>query len=221
MKIKKLIIFGNTMVAKLAHYYFHRDSDYRIEAFTVDSKFMTEATFLGLPVVEFDTVQEKYSPEEYFFFVAVGPNLMNVVREEKFIEAKRKGYRFANYVSPNAVCGSELGENSLVADMAVINPFAELGDNNFFWDFSLISNDCIIRSHCYISPKAVVSSFCDVKNNSIIGTGSIIKARITLAEKTLVGAGCYISKNTAFKGVYGEKSSLLLGCISDKIDISL
>jgi len=41
-----------------------------------------------------------------------------------------------------------------------------------------------------------------------------------VAKQTLVGAAAYISANTEEKGVYGEKSSELYGCISDKLDIS-
>lgn len=219
--MKKLVIFGNTIVAKLAHYYFTRDSGYKIEAFVVDSQYITEPTFLGLPVVAFENIQKTHPAKDFDLFIAVGPNKMNAVREAKFYEAKKMGYRFANYVSPSAVCNSELGENSLVADMAVINPFVKIGDNNFFWESCLISNDCEIKSHCYFSPKSVVSSFCEVGNNSIVGTSSVVKARVLIAEQTLIGANCYIAKDTEFKGVYGRKSTELLGCISDKVDISL
>lgn len=219
--MKKLVIFGNTVVAKLAHFYFQRDSGYQVIAFTVDKAYISDPTFLGLPVVDFRQVEKQFPPAEYEIFVAVGPNQMNAVRERKFREAKEKGYACASYVSPNSVCHSKLGENSLVADQSVINPFSEIGSNNFFWEFSLICNDAVIRDNCYFSPRSIVSSYCEIKSNSVVGTSSIIKARVTVAEKTLVGASCYISKDTEFKGVYGEKSSPLLGCISDKIDISL
>jgi sugar O-acyltransferase (sialic acid O-acetyltransferase NeuD family) len=219
--MKKLVIFGNTIVAKLAHHYFSRDSEYKVEAFTVDPAYLLETSLWGLPVVSFANLNETHPVSDYFVFIAIGPNKMNALRAEKFFEAKAKGYRFASYVSPHAVCNSKLGENTLVADGAIINPFVEMGHNNCFWEFSLISNDCVIRNHCYFSPKSVISSFSEIKDNSIIGTGSIVKARVTVAEKTLVGAGCYISKDTEVSGVYGEKSSSLLGCISEKIDISL
>lgn len=219
--MKKLIIFGNTVVAKLAHHYFKRDSDYEIIGFTVDKQFMDEDTFLGLPNIEFETIENQYPPSEYDLFLAIGPNKMNDIREQKFKEAKAKGYYLATYISPSAVCNSELGENSLVADNAVVNPFVKIGHNNFIWEFSLICNDCEIHNNCYFSPRSVVSSYTLIKNNSIIGTNAVIKARVIIEEKSLIGANCYISKNTEVKSVFGEKCSPHLGNISDKVNISL
>ena len=37
---KQLIIIGNTSNAKLAHYYFSKDSDYDVVAFSVNKKFI-------------------------------------------------------------------------------------------------------------------------------------------------------------------------------------
>ena len=53
--MKKLVIFGITDAAELAHYYFNSDSDFEVVAFTVDEAFRKEETFCGLPVVAFDT----------------------------------------------------------------------------------------------------------------------------------------------------------------------
>lgn len=218
---KKLIIFGNTIVAKLAHYYFTRDSEYQLEAFTVDADYLTDDNFKGFPLVRFEDVENVYDPKTHSIFIAVGPNKMNSIREKKYLEAKAKGYSFASYVSPHAVCGSNIGENTIVADMVIINPFVDIGNNNFFWEQCLVSNEAIIKDNCYFSPKSVIGSYCVIESNSIVGTSSTIKARVNVASKTLVGSNCYISKNTEVNGVYGEKSSVLLGCISEKIDISL
>ena len=39
-RMKDLIIFGAGPFAELAHYYFERDSGYKVAAFTLDSAFL-------------------------------------------------------------------------------------------------------------------------------------------------------------------------------------
>ncbi len=218
--MKKLVIFGNTIVAQLADYYFRRDGQYEVAAFTVNESYKKSDNHWERPLVAFENILENYPPEKYELFIAIGPSAMNLHREQKVAEAKTMGYTLATYISRHAICHSPIGPNSLVADGVIINPFAQIGENNFFWEQALITNESTIRDHCYFSPKSVVSSFCEIKNNCVVGTSSVIKARVTLAERTLIGASCYIANDTEFKGVYGRKSTELLGCISDKIDIS-
>lgn len=217
---KSLIIFGNSSMAKIAHYYFSRDSDYQVVAFAVDSPYNNQGRMCGLEVFDFERLEETHPPSDHHLFVAIGPSRMNALREQKYLEAKGKGYRLPSYVSPRAVCASALGENSFVADMAVINPFVTIGHDNYFYEGAICSNDSIIGDHCYFSPRSYVGTFCQVRDNSILGAGSVLKSGVIVARQTLVGASAYISTHTEEKGVYGEKGSELYGCISDKLDIS-
>jgi acetyltransferase-like isoleucine patch superfamily enzyme len=218
---KPLIIFGNSIIAKLALYYFNRDSGFNIVALTVDEKYINGAQYLGYPIFPFEKIQDIYSPKDFEIFIAIGPNEMNSIREKKLHESLKKGYQVASYISPYSICHSLPGVNSFIADGVIINPFVKLGNNNFFWENSLISNESIIDDNCYFAPRSVVSSYCHVKSNSIVGTNSVLKAHIIIEYKTLVGAQCYISKNTTQFSVYGEKNSEFLGSMSEKINISL
>lgn len=219
--MKKLVIFGNTVVAELAHFYFSRDQEYEVVAFTVDRAYINSNKFCGLPIIAFEEIEANYSANDFEMFMAIGPNKMNDIRKSKFAEAKDKGYKLASYISKFATVHSDLGENCLVADGAIINPFSKIGSNNFFWEQALISNNSTIKDNCYFSPKVNISSYSLIEDNAVVGTGSIIKARVTVGKKSLIGAGCYISKNTKENSVYGERNSEFLGCISEKINISL
>ena len=53
---KHLVIFGTGEIAQLAHYYFIADSDYDVVAFTVDSKYLKDQVFCGLPVIAFENI---------------------------------------------------------------------------------------------------------------------------------------------------------------------
>lgn len=219
--MKKLIIFGNTVVAELAQFYFTRDSEYEVVAFTVNRIYMDKEEFNGLPIIPFEDLEEKYDNKSYEIFLAIGPNKMNDIREKKFYDIKAKGYKFANYISKNAIVNSKLGENCLVADGVIINPFSKIGSNNFFWEQTLISSYNNIKDNCYFAPKVTISSYCLVENNSVFGIASVIKAKVKISKKTLIGANSYISKNTKENDVYGVRNSEFLGAISSKVNISL
>jgi sugar O-acyltransferase (sialic acid O-acetyltransferase NeuD family) len=218
---KKLVIFGTDIIAKMVYLLFARDSDFEIVAFTVDQKYLNVDVFFNLPVVPFENVPELYPPSDFEMFIAIGPSKMNVNRANKCTQAKSLGYKLASYISPYAICDSEIGENTIVADYAIIHPYVKIGDNNGFWEQCFIANDTVIGNNCWFSPKSVVSTFAEVNDNTILGTGSIVKTSIKIAKKTLVGAASYISANTEENGVYGEKTTSYYGNISEKINISL
>jgi sugar O-acyltransferase (sialic acid O-acetyltransferase NeuD family) len=217
---KKLVIFGADIMAKMVHFYFSRDSDYEVVAFTVDQEYIKEDIFLGLPVLPFENIERDFPPEKFKMFIAIGPSKMNVNREEKYISAKEKGYHLANYISPNSICNSVINENVFIGDFAIINPFCTIGNNNIFYEHTFIGNDVIIGEHCYFAPKAAIGTFAHIKNNSVIGTCAVVNTNVVVAKKTLVGASCFISIDTKTLGVYGAKSATLYGCISDKLNIS-
>lgn len=64
MSKKPLVIFGSGDIAQLAHYYFSRDSDYEVVAFTVDAAYVQGDSFCDLPVVAFEQLAERLSSRE-------------------------------------------------------------------------------------------------------------------------------------------------------------
>ena len=218
---KKLVIFGADIMAKIVFEYFSRDSEYEVVAFTVDEKYKKQDTYLELPLISFEKIEEFYPPEEFYLFIAIGTSKMNQNRELKCIQAKNKNFKLASYISPFAICDSEIGDNTIVADMTIIRPGVKIGDNNYFWEQCFVAGDTIIGNNCSFSAKSSVNTFSQIEDNVILGTGSIVKTSVKVAKKTLAGAASYISINTKENGVYGEKSTPLAGCISDKINISI
>lgn len=207
-------------MARLVHFYFSREQSREIAAFTVNRAHNTGQKFCGLDVVDFEDVQSRFPPSDYDMFIAVGPSNMNTLREQKFLEAKKLGYELASYISPNAICDSSIGHNSLLADFAVVNPFAVVGENNFIFEFAFISNEAAVGDNCYISPRATVGTFSVVGSNSFLGTASVINTRVVVGKYSLIGAKCYISANTDENSAYGQKQSMYLGNVSQKINVS-
>src|SRR5690348_9223295 len=95
----KVVIFGSGDIARLAHYYFTRDSEHDVAAFTVDQKYVEDDSFLKLPLVAFEGVAKLYPPQDYKMFVAMSYAKMNKLRAEKYYQAKQLGYELVSYVS--------------------------------------------------------------------------------------------------------------------------
>lgn len=83
--------FGSGDIAQLAHYYFTRDSEYEVVAFTVDRDYASVSEFCGLPLVAFDEVAQRFPPESHAMFVALAYAKLNGVRKENILPL-RLGY---------------------------------------------------------------------------------------------------------------------------------
>jgi len=98
--MENLIIFGLGEMADVAYYYLSKV--YNIVAFTVNKDFIKSQAFNGKPVVAFEDVENEFPPEKYKMFIAVGYSKVNAVRRDKYLEAKKKGYKFISYISKHA-----------------------------------------------------------------------------------------------------------------------
>ncbi len=219
--MNKLIIIGNTTNARLAHYYFSEDSDYEVVAFSVDSKYINEETFCGLPVVAYEDLQNIYPPEDYDAFVAVGYTGMNKIREDLYNTAKEKGYSLPNYISSNCTYLSKesIGDNNLILEANVIQPFVKIGSNNVLWSGNHIGHDAVLGNHIFIASHVVVAGSVQVGDNSFLGINSSVRDRVVISARTLVGAGANISKSTKEDSVWVVPPAMKLGQSSSEIDI--
>ena len=99
---QRLVVFGMGDIAELADYYFSRDSNYEVVAFTVDSPYLKEPSFCGKPVVAFEEIQRIHPPASHAFFAALSYSQLNGLRTQKYLAGKSLGYSLASYVSSRA-----------------------------------------------------------------------------------------------------------------------
>jgi hypothetical protein len=104
-----LIVFGATNFASLVSYVMAHDSDYEVVAFTIDSAHLHANLHDGKPVVAFEAVEAQFPPDTYTMLVPLGGHRdRNELRASRYLAAKRKGYRFATYVSSRAIVWPDL-----------------------------------------------------------------------------------------------------------------
>lgn len=210
-KTKKLVIVGSGETGLIAYEYFQFDSNYDVDAFSVNEEYITETTINDLPVVPFERLEEKYNPNEYEVYVAISSGKLNRNRTKVYNEAKIKGYKCASYVSSKAFVwrNVEIGENCFIFEDNTLQPFVKIGNNVTLWSGNHIGHNTIIKDNCFISSHCVISGFCEVGENSFLGVNCTIEDNIKIAKDNFIGAGALIQKNTKEKDFYQVKQTEL------------
>ena len=207
---KRLVIFGCGEIAQLAHFYFSTESEYEVSAFVVDSAYLREVEFCGLPVVSFDEIEKQYPPTEYELFVALSYSKLNAVRKEKYLTARAMGYRLASFVSPRATVlnGGSIGDNCFILEDNTIQPFAVIGSNVTLWSGNHIGHHSVIGDHNFIASHVVISGGVVIGEQCFIGVNATLRDHITVGSRCVIGAGALLLESAEPEGVYlGQAAS--------------
>lgn len=217
----RLVIFGAGDIARLAHYYFTRDSEHEVAGFTVDEQYRRADTFLDLPLVAFESVVETYPPGDYKMFVALSYARMNKLRAEKYNQAKTSGYELASYVSSRCsfLTDHPVGDNCFILEDNTIQPFVKIGNNVTLWSGNHIGHDSLIDDHCFLASHIVVSGYVHICSYCFIGVNATLRNSIKIARETLIGAGAVIMKDTVERGVYLPERAKLSSKNSSEIEL--
>lgn len=201
---RRLVVFGSGDIAELAHFYFSTDSEYQVEAFTVDAEYLTTDSFCDLPVVPFEDVTRRYPPTDFDFFVALSYSKLNAVRKEKYLAAKALGYRLASYVSSHATVLNQgrIGDNCFIFEDNTVQPFVTIGCNVTLWSGNHIGHHSNIGDHSFVSSHVVVSGGVTVGEQCFLGVNSTLRDHITVGDRCVVGAGVLLLKSAEADGLY-------------------
>lgn len=202
--MNKLVIFGAGDIGQLAHYYFSRDSDYQVVAFTVDPEYLNAKEFCGLPVVPFNEVAAHYPPGDHSMFVALSYAKLNRLRKERYAAARGLGYQLATYVSSKAtVCdGVQVGDNCFILEDNTVQPFVKIGCNVTLWSGNHVGHHSTISDHCFIASHVVISGGVTIEEACFIGVNATLRDHITIGARCVIGAGTLILGDTEPEGVY-------------------
>lgn len=205
----KLVIFGSNNLAELSHYYFSTDSDYEVVAFCLDNEFISESTFLSLPIVPFEDVHKIYPPTQYSFFISLSYSKLSQLRKEKYLTTKTLGYECASYISSKATIlnSHAIGDNCFILEDNTIQPFATIGSNVTLWSGNHIGHHSLVKNHTFISSHVVISGGVEIGEQCFIGVNATIRDHITIGEKSVIGAGTLILSDVEPEGVYIGKET--------------
>lgn len=200
----RIVIFGAGDIARLAHFYFTRDSAHTVEGFIVDSHYKQSDEFCGLPLHDTDSLTLHFPPQTHAAFIALSYAKMNRVRMEKFLAFRNAGYTLVSYVSSRCTYLSEHppGDNCFILEDNTVQPFVRIGNNVTLWSGNHIGHDSTIDDHCFITSHVVVSGNVRIGERCFVGVNATLRNSITIAPDTLIGAGVAIMKDTQPGEVY-------------------
>jgi len=219
---KPVVIFGTGEIAELAHYYMVNDSNFEIVAFTADKKYITEDTFLNKPLVAFEEIEKHYPSSDFAMHVALSYNKLNLIREQKYHEAKSKGYELVSYVCSKSVFWNDLsvGDNCFILENQTIQPTVKIGNNVMIWSGNHLGHGCVIKDHTYLSSHICISGHTVIGERCFIGVNSTFKDFITVGDRVFVAMGALVTKDIKNDSVIlGPKSTILTG--EDEISVKL
>lgn len=202
--MEKIIIFGLGDISQIANFYFSSDMNYEVVAFTIDKEYIDNDTFEDLPVVAFENIEKNYSPSEFKMFIPLSYTKVNKFREQKFLEAKEKGYKFISYISPNATVATnaKIGENCFIFEDNTIQPFVTIEDNCILWSGNHIGHHSTIKAHSFIASHVVISGGVEIGENTFIGVNATLRDHIKIGKANVIGAGALILSDTEDNQVY-------------------
>jgi len=217
-QMKKIVIFGTGELAQRIFFYL-KDSEDDVVAFSANKSNIDSNELLGLPVVPFENIQEKYPPEKFSMFIALAYSEMNKKRTRFFEQAKNKGYELYSYVHPSTKIWDEfeMGENCFILAENIIQPFVKIGDNVLIGSNNLISHNTIIENNCFLTSNITLGGHITIGANSFVGLSATINQRVKIGKECIIGAGTLITKDVQDKEVYAENSSKKLPQSSSEI----
>ncbi|WP_243039779.1 acetyltransferase [Dyella sedimenti] len=201
---RPLVLIGAGELALIACEYFEHDGGRDVAAFSVDRDYLAQPTLAGRTVVPFDELEVSYPPADYDAFVAIPASQLNRLRTRFYLEARRKGYRLASYVSSRAFVwrNAEIGENCFIFENNVIQPFVRIGNNCILWSGNHVGHRTVVRDHVFVASHAVISGYCDIGESSFIGVNSAFNDGVKIAPDNVIGAGALVTRDTEAGRVY-------------------
>jgi sugar O-acyltransferase (sialic acid O-acetyltransferase NeuD family) len=202
--MKPIVIFGAGKIAEVILYYFKHHSERSVVAVTVDDHFVTENSCFGLPLVSFESLEEKYSPDDYEMFVALGYQELNRFRALKCEEAQQKGYSLVSYVDPRVglPLDCEIGDNCFIMQGALIHPRVKLGNNVFVWGGATVGHHTCVGSNCWLTSGCTVAGSVTVGENCFFAVNSSIAHGVRVGDDCFIGANALVNKCTGNMEVF-------------------
>ncbi|HET9161519.1 MAG TPA: acetyltransferase [Caulobacteraceae bacterium] len=202
--MRELVIFGAGSVAEAVHWCLAEEGGRSVAAFAVDAEFRKADQVLGVPVVDFETIQQTHPPDRYEMFVAVGYAQVNKFRAAKCAQAQAKGYALASHVSPRAMVwpGLNVQPNTLIMEANVIQPYVTVGRNVIMWSGNHVGHHSAVEEDCFIASHAVISGNCRIGQGTFIGVNATLRDGISIGRHNVIGAAALILADTPDNGVF-------------------
>lgn len=142
-------------------------------------------------------LQNQYSDTE--LFIAIGDNH---IRSKIFQKLKEK-YPFASLFHHRSVQASlsKIGEGTMIASSAVINPLVDIGNACIINTGAIIEHECKVGHYTHVGPGAVLAGNVTIGESTFVGANSVTKQGVTIGSNVTIGAGAVVINDVPHNSV--------------------
>lgn len=199
-----VVVYGDSDFAEQVYYQLESDGRYEVLAFTVDEQFLRKAAFMGLPLIPFQQLHEKYSAKEVLVFPAIGYSKLNTIRERVVLEIEQAGYRLLTYISKLAYIGAntKIGDGSFICEFVSVKPKTQIGKCVVLFPHTSIGHNVRIEDFTYLSICVAVGGNAIIQRNCFIGMHATIRNSIQIGSFNVIGTAGNVVQSTEPNGIY-------------------
>lgn len=208
-KTEKLVLFGDSQFADIAHEYFEEYSPYKVVAFSVPYELKQRFTLNGLPIIDFEEIEDACPSDTHKGFVSIAFSKLNRNREKVFNEAMFKGYDLVSFVHPTAFMAksAKIGKNVFIFENNVIQSHCSIADGVLMWSGNHCGHGSSIDKFSFISSHSVISGNCSIGSHCFLGVNSTISDGLSIGDNAIIGAGSLIVKDVQSNSLVKGKAS--------------
>lgn len=183
-----VVIQGTGKLGQMVFHLLSDSGEHRTVAFTADRRYCGSDELLGVPLVPFDEVGQRFPPASVGMLTVLGGLGGWAARKELFTRAKAEGYRHLNYVHPSAVVQGhqDWGENNIVFPFTTVGFDVRMGDNNVLREKVYLGHDSVAGDHTFVGVGATIGG------GVRIGSGAYVAMSCTVTNDVVVGDGAFL-----------------------------
>lgn len=210
--MKKIVIVGQGVAARVLASYLESDTQSQCVGFTVDDEYAVAESDPTTPCVPLSQLEAVFPPHSHSVLMGVGYAQMNNVRRVMFNRLKERGYTIERFIHSRASVNSleQLGEGCIVLPGAVVEPYAKVGVNTVLWSNVTVAHHSTVGNSCWLASGAVVSGQAKIGDNTFVGVNATVVNEIEVGEGCFIGAGALVTKNTKSDTVHIARSGEML-----------
>lgn len=196
MDKEKLVIVGIGSLTPNIVDFVKRYDLFDIVGFSVDKKYIIEE-YDGLPVYPLEDIEKYINKDEVKIFISISwYNYLNKYKKEKYDYLAKRGFHFANLVSPTAqISTKHIGEGNWFCDYSYVGYDAVIGNNNVFGTFCLVGHNSIIGHHNALVGRSTIAGDVNIGDRNYFGLCSTVFNELSIGNCCIIGGGSVVNRS--------------------------
>lgn len=202
-----VVVFGAGDIAAVAKVYLDAHSRDRVVGFTVDEAYRTSDTFEGLPLVGWETLEQRFPPDEVQLLGPLSYRGLNELRRDRHREGKARGYAFSSFVHPAShIYTGEIGENCFILENNVIQPFVRIGAGVMMWSGNHVGHHAVIGDYCFLASQVGLGGGVRLGERCFLAGKVGVESGLTIGDASFLGTGAIVRRNMPAESVVPGQS---------------